>query len=185
MVRAVLVFVAALIVGIGAANASTAGACAPPAGLFKRFEVGARGGPLPTVPFFADGEREQNLVDFRGRGLVVNFWATWCPPCVKEMPALERLRAAVADDGIEVLAISADREGAAIVRQFYARNAITGLAVLIDRMGALGRALSVAGLPTTVLIDASGREVGRVLGIAEWDDPETIAFVRACLRPGR
>lgn len=183
MVRWVLVVMAALIVMIGATKASAADACTPPPGLFKRFERQAHGEQAPAEPFFANGETARTFADWRGKGLVVNFWATWCPPCVKEMPALDRLGAALGAHGIDVLAISADREGAPVVQRFYERNQISGLAVLIDRMSKVGRALTILGLPTTVLFDASGREVGRVLGTAEWDSAEAIAFLRSCLQP--
>lgn len=187
--RAILIVVAVLagsgglIVMIGPQDASAADACAAPAAVFKRFERQARGEPAPAGPFFENGETKRTFADFRGRALVVNFWATWCPPCVKEMPALDRLHAAVAADGIEVLALSSDREGAPVVRSFYQRNQIKALAVLIDQAGALSRALNVVGLPTTVLFDTAGREVGRVLGTAEWDSEQTIAFLRSCLKP--
>jgi thiol-disulfide isomerase/thioredoxin len=180
---AVLMAVAGMIVMIGRQDASAADACAAPAAVFKRFERQARGEPAPAGPFFENGETERTFADFRGKALVVNFWATWCPPCVKEMPALDRLRAAVAAEGIEVLAVSNDRGGASVVRSFYQRNQINALAVLIDQASALSRALNVLGLPTTVLFDTDGREVGRVLGTAEWDSEPTVAFLRSCLKP--
>ncbi len=185
MVHAVLVVMAALIVMIGATDASTADDCTPSAGVFKRFEASAQGGQTPGEPFFADGTQARSLADFRGKGIVVNFWATWCPPCVKEMPAIDRLRAALEADGIEVLALSADREGAPVVQRFYQRNGIERLPVSIDRGSKVSRALYVLGLPTTVLFNADGREVGRVLGSAEWDSAPTVAFLRSCLQPKR
>jgi hypothetical protein len=97
------------------------------------------------------------------------------------MPALDRLSAQVEEDGIRVFALSEDRGGGPIVERFYAKNDIRHLPVMIDRGGKVVRALTTPGLPMTVLIDAEGREVGRVLGVAEWDVEETITFLRACL----
>jgi thiol-disulfide isomerase/thioredoxin len=162
-------------IGATAAEANCANA---PAEL-GRFEAGSAA-EAPSTPFLV-GDGERTLADYRGKALVVNLWATWCAPCVKEMPALNRLSEAVEADGIAVLPLSADREGAPVVEKFYAVNGIGHLPVMIDRMGKVARALAVPGLPTTVLYDREAREVGRVVGPAEWDAPEAIAFLRDCL----
>ena len=99
------------------------------------------------------------------------------------MPSLDRLAREVKDDRLIVLALSADREGAPVVRKFYDKNDIEHLPVAIDRISRVARALKVGGLPTTVMFDADGREVGRVVGTAEWDAPATLAFLRGCLAP--
>ncbi len=135
------------------------------------------------VAILQDGEREVRLADWRGSGLVVNFWATWCPPCVEEMPALDALHADIAGDGIAVLAVSSDFGGADAVRAFYEKTAIKNLGVLMDPRSRMGQSLDVYGLPTTLLVDAEGKEVGRVIGRAEWNAPEVVAFLRACLTP--
>lgn len=167
--------------GATVADAATAD-CADPPPALGRFEPGS-GKPGPETAFVVDGEGERTLADFKGTALVVNLWATWCAPCVTEMPALDRLEGAVAGDGIAVLPLSADREGAKVVKAFYGANDIRYLPVMLDRMGKVARALGVPGLPTTVLYDREGREVGRVIGIAEWDAPESLRFLRACLAP--
>ena len=137
--------------------------------------------PAPDAPFLEDGTAPRTLADFRGKGVVLNLWATWCVPCVLEMPSLDRLQAELADEGIVVLALSEDMGGADRVERFYGRRGIANLAVHIDKQGRMFNALGAQGLPTTVLVDARGREVGRVLGPLEWDEPEAIDFVRACL----
>lgn len=157
-------------------------ACSNPPPALGRFQK-SDGSPAPETPFLVDDQEERTFADFAGTALVVNLWATWCAPCVTEMPALNRLNAAVADDGIAVLPLSADREGARVVKAFYGANGIDALPVMVDRMGKVARTLGVPGLPTTVLYDRTGQEVGRVIGIAEWDTPEAIAFLRACLAP--
>ncbi|QNT68486.1 TlpA family protein disulfide reductase [Defluviicoccus vanus] len=118
-----------------------------------------------------------------GAALVVNFWATWCGPCIKEMPALDALAKKVEKRGIVVLALSSDREGAPVVRQYFDKNGLTGLPVSIDALSKVARTLDIVGLPTTVFFDAQGRQVGRVVGAAEWDAPATIEFLTACLAP--
>jgi thiol-disulfide isomerase/thioredoxin len=173
---------AAPLLMIALVSATTAEAnCANPPTELGRFEAGS-GAEAPSTPFLVGGG-ERTLADYRGKALVVNLWATWCAPCVKEMPALNRLSETVEADGIAVLPLSADREGAPVVEKFYAVNGIGHLPVMIDRMGKVARALAAPGLPTTVLYDREAKEVGRVIGPAEWDAPEAIAFLRACLVP--
>ncbi len=185
MFRAILsgVSVAAILM-ISAPYARGAGkACDRPPESLGNFAATGQANAAWAVPFYMGDGTPRTLADFQGSALVVNFWATWCAPCVREMPALDRLSAAVADGGIRVLALSEDRGGAAIVERFYEENGIRHLPVTVDRGGKVVRALTTPGLPMTVLIDTEGREVGRVVGVAEWDAEETIAFLRDCLVP--
>lgn len=136
--------------------------------------------PAPPAPAtFVDGEgATKSLADFRGQGVVVNLWATWCVPCVAEMPALQAMARAVAKDRIAVLPLSSDRGGAAVVRRFYAKNDIQGLAVWLDPKGEAARAWGARGLPTTLIIDRQGREVARLEGAIDWASDESIATLR-------
>lgn len=138
-------------------------------------------GMVTTEPFFDEKGAARTFGDYRGRGVVVNFWATWCAPCVREMPQLDRLRKLLSASGIEVLALSEDRAGAPLVEKFYKINDIRNLEILIDKGGKVLGQTNIRGLPTTLLIDAEGREVGRVLGIAEWDQDEAVQFIKTCL----
>jgi len=137
--------------------------------------------PIKDVAVFDRNGAEVHLSDYRGTPLVVNFWATWCAPCVAEMPALDRMKGLLAHSGIDVLAIDEDRNGADLVAKFYETNKITNLDILVDRKMALLKAARVAGLPTTLLIDAGGNQIATVVGEAEWDSPDAIEFVKACL----
>ncbi len=137
--------------------------------------------PLPALPFFDKDGAARTFADHRGRGLVINFWATWCVPCVKEMPDLDRLNVRLRTEGIEVLPLSSDREGAPLVERFYARIGLKTLPVLLDRAGAVGRALKVRGLPTTILADREGREVARITGAAAWDSDRVADIIRRCV----
>ena len=174
----------ALIVANSPGGASAASqSCGEPPDTLAKFEATKQPEAAPDELFTDESDKERTLADYRGSGLIVNFWATWCAPCVKEMPALDRLAREVKNDGLIVLALSADREGAPVVRKFYDKNGIEHLPVAIDRISRVARALDVGGLPTTVMFDADGREVGRVVGTAEWDAPATVAFLRGCLAP--
>jgi thiol-disulfide isomerase/thioredoxin len=113
-----------------------------------------------------DGTPRQLPGDWRGRVVVLNFWATWCIPCVAELPALDRLAGAAPD--FAVLAVSADRTGADVVKPFLAAHGISHLTVLLDPHMQAGGAFGVAGFPTTLVIDASGRLRGRLEGPADW-----------------
>ena len=135
--------------------------------------------PAPEIAFRNADGRDLTFADFRGRVLAVNFWATWCAPCVEEMPALDRLHAAVSGDRIEVVAISVDRGGLRQVAPFFAAHDLKHMPVYLDPTGASMRAFAIRGLPTTVVIDGEGREVGRLEGAAAWDSPAAQRLLRA------
>jgi thiol-disulfide isomerase/thioredoxin len=125
----------------------------------------------------ADGTA-RSLSDYAGKAVVLNLWATWCVPCVREMPALDDLAKLVAGDGIVVLPVSSDHGGAAVVERFYADRGIKNLPVLLDPMGAMAHALNVRGIPTTLLIDKQGQELGWLEGAADWSSPDAVTVVK-------
>ncbi len=125
----------------------------------------------------ADGTA-RSLADYAGKAVVLNLWATWCVPCVREMPALDALAAIVARDGIVVLPVSSDRGGAAVVQQFYTDRGIKNLPVLLDPQSRMAHSLGVNGIPTTLLIDKGGNELGWLEGAAEWSSPDAVTVVR-------
>jgi thiol-disulfide isomerase/thioredoxin len=150
-------------------------AMAAPHGLNRLREAEAA---LPDLSFTNAEGRAHTLADFAGRGLVINLWATWCPPCVAEMPALDRLAAVLERENIQVLPLSSDRGGQPVVQAFYDRTRVHTLRVWLDPRGAAARALGARGLPTTLIVDRGGRERARLEGDAAWDAPEFIAAIR-------
>jgi thiol-disulfide isomerase/thioredoxin len=128
--------------------------------------------PVATVAFEDAQGRSRTLADFKGKVVLLNIWATWCIPCRKEMPALDRLQEAMGGPDFEVVAVSIDRGGIEKVRSFYAEIGLRNLAMHIDVSGQAPRAFGVVGLPTTLVIDRAGQELGRVIGPAEWDSSE-------------
>lgn len=134
---------------------------------------------LPKVAFRDGDEGEVSLADFQGKVILLNIWATWCVPCRREMPTLDRLQVQLGGPGFEVVALSIDRKGAGAVRSFYSEVSIQNLAIYIDSGGKSARALGMIGLPTTLLIDQDGKEIGRLIGPFEWDTPEIVAFLRS------
>jgi len=133
---------------------------------------------IETPPFRnAEGE-EVTLANFRGQGVVVNLWATWCGPCVREMPSLNRLQEQVADDGIAVVAVSSDRGGLLDVEPFLAKHDLDLLKPYLDQKAQFTQALPGRGLPRTYIFDAEGKLAATYVGPAEWDEPEMVAAVR-------
>ncbi len=129
--------------------------------------------PAPAT-FTDEAGREHRLADFAGRGLVVNLWATWCVPCVAEMPALAALAARLGE-GATVLPLSSDHGGAAAVRAFYAAHGIATLPVWLDPGGLAARAWGARGIPTTLILDRAGRERARLEGGADWGSDAALA----------
>jgi thiol-disulfide isomerase/thioredoxin len=139
--------------------------------------------PLPAFTFLDAEGAEKSLADFPGQGLVINLWATWCPPCVAEMPALERLARTLAAERIAVLPLSSDRGGRAVVEAFYQRVGLTGLGIWLDPRGAAARAMGARGLPTTIIVDRQGQERARLEGDAAWDTAPFVAAIRRLVVP--
>ncbi len=126
---------------------------------------------------------EHRLSDLAGKGVVLNLWATWCAPCVEEMPSLDRLAGQLAGSGVVIVALSSDRGGAEVVRRFFQQRSIHALDVAVDPGGGSVRAVGARGLPTTLLIDAKGVERGRIEGSADWSSAAAVAAVRALATP--
>ena len=136
----------------------------------------------PVALDFVDGAgAARSLAEWRGRVVLVNLWATWCAPCVEEMPALDRIAARLGGADFDVVAIAVDRQGAAVVRPFMEKLGLSRLALHLDPTNAVVRALAAPGLPVSVVLDREGRELGRVLGAAEWDSPEFEAILRRAI----
>lgn len=127
---------------------------------------------------FADAQGQPTgLGAFRGKVVLLNVWATWCPPCVKEMPTLDRLQTTLGEPDFEVVALSIDSAGMPVVEAFFRRTAVKQLHPYIDSFHEAG-VLGTAGIPLTLLIDRDGREIGCKLGPAEWDRPEMAQPIR-------
>jgi thiol-disulfide isomerase/thioredoxin len=133
---------------------------------------------LAEQPFVDADGKPVSLASFLGKGLVINLWATWCTPCVAEMPALDRFAAAVRNDGIAVLPLSSDRGGAAQVRRFYEVHNIAHLDIWLDKAGIAAQGWGAQGLPTSIVVDRQGRERGRLEGGIAWDSDAAIAEIR-------
>jgi thiol-disulfide isomerase/thioredoxin len=124
---------------------------------------------------------EHHLADFAGKVTLVNFWATWCAPCRKEMPTLDALQGALGGDDFQVVPIAVGRNLLPALDRFFADAGVTRLPVYLDASQALARDMGVMGLPLTVILDAQGREIARMRGDADWNSPEAQALIRALI----
>jgi thiol-disulfide isomerase/thioredoxin len=132
----------------------------------------------PDGVFVTQDGASHHLSEFKGHGMVVNMWATWCAPCVAEMPSLQTLSKALASQDIAVLPLSSDRGGAETVAAWYQEHGITALPVLLDPKGAMVKAFDARGIPTTVIINTAGRVAARLEGAADWSSSEAQALIR-------
>ncbi len=140
---------------------------APPPAPSGAIDRGHARQAAPALPFAAPGGAPATLASFRGKPLLVNLWATWCGPCVRELPTLDTL-AAREKGRLQVVAVSQDTGGDAQVGPFWAAHRFAALTPYTDTKMGLMEALKVDVLPTTILYDSHGREVWRMVGDKDW-----------------
>jgi peroxiredoxin len=141
--------------------------------------------PLVPPPFSMSlpNGTKRTLADYRGEGIVLNLWATWCAPCIAEMPALDELAASARKFAIAVLPVSIDARGLSVVKPFYAAHNLGHLPILLDPESDAARAFKVHGIPATFIIDRQGRVVGRTEGPVQWDTQAAIDTIRRLVGP--
>ena len=136
---------------------------------------------LPEIVFYDEVNKAVTLDKWQGKVVLLNLWATWCPPCVKEMPTLDRLQKRLGGDFFQVVVLSLDEAGIKVVKRFFDQTNVKNLEIYMDSNFKAASALNALGLPTTILIGLKGRELGRLVGPAEWDTPEMIAFFKGII----
>ena len=136
-------------------------------------------GPRPVAGqgFTLASGKEGAISDFRGTVLVVNFWATWCGPCVKEMPSLDRLQVHFDKEDVLVLGVATGRNPPTKVEAFLEENGIASLTIAYDPNASFSGASSVISIPVTMIVDRQGNEVARFLGDTEWDSDEAVELL--------
>lgn len=140
---------------------------------------------LPEFTFKNDAGADIALADWKGKVVLVNLWATWCAPCRKEMPDLDRLEAELGGADFEVVAISLDRGTDRKPREFLEEIGIKHLKLYHDPTARIGNKLQAIGLPATLLLDRDGNEIGRLVGPAKWDSPDALRLVRTAITTTR
>lgn len=138
---------------------------------FIDFET-SNGDAVPNIQFRTDRGRRTTIRDYDGEVVVLNFWASWCEPCVRELPLLDQLQHSFGEDDLSVVALSVDEEDLHRVRHAIRLVGFRYLDVFYDEERALADAMGVNIIPTTVIVDKAGREVGRLAGVYNWTSPE-------------
>lgn len=146
------------------------------------FAIHAAPQPLGDLGFENEKGHRLTLIDFRDKAVLLNIWATWCVPCREEMPALDRLQQKLGGQNFEVVALSIDSGGVPAVKRFYEATGVRSLAIYVDPSMRATSSLHVVGVPTTVLIDRKGREIGRHTGPAQWDGEEALQAIKTQLK---
>lgn len=139
--------------------------------------------PVPETPFTDPQGGSHSLADYRGKVVLLNFWATWCAPCREEMPSLDALQAQLGGDDFQVVAIASGHNPPPAIRKFLDESGVTNLPVLLDSRQALAREMGVMGMPVTVLIDRQGNEIARLMGGADWASDAARALVTQATAP--
>lgn len=134
---------------------------------------------LPQASLLDETEAERSLAEYKGKVVLVNFWATWCGPCRKEMPGLDRLQAELGGDDFQVVTIATGRNPVPQINRFFEETGVTRLPKLRDPKQKLAGQMGIVALPVTVILDRSGAEVARLIGDAAWDGPEAKAVIAA------
>lgn len=140
--------------------------------------------PLPTprkLPFKDAEGKDVILKQFKGKVVLLNFWATWCTPCALEMPHLDAIQEEFDDQDIpiKVVAVSEDFKGVDVIKQFFASNSIDSLDIYMDPKNTLFRTFEIVSLPTTILIDSEGQQVLQISGYVNWTQPGVKEFLRS------
>jgi thiol-disulfide isomerase/thioredoxin len=136
---------------------------------------------VETGEFRDATENAVSIGNWTGRVALINLWATWCAPCRKEMPHLAELQKLYGSDDFEVIAISVDLKGAKASADFLQQIGATDLALYVDKTTRVMKKLGAIGLPLTILVDRNGREVGRLLGPADWTSDEARSLIEAAI----
>jgi thiol-disulfide isomerase/thioredoxin len=179
---------AALVAGALRWGAPALGADGPPLkGRFAdAFQMPDQPRPAPDVTFKTRDGDTVRLADFKGQVVLLNFWATWCAPCVEEMPTLDGLQQALGGDAFQVLAVSEDRGGLSKVEPFLREElSLRALPIYLDSDGELAQAFGLRGMPTTYLLNARNQVVGGLEGPADWNSDAARALMQYYIDRGR
>ncbi|MGH6802337.1 MAG: thiol:disulfide interchange protein TlpA [Methyloceanibacter sp.] len=136
---------------------------------------------LPEFNFAGADGKSKSLADFRGKIVLLNIWATWCVPCREEMPALDTLETKLGGKDFQVVAVNIDKGGPDKAAAFLKETGATHLTLYTDPSGKLFSTLKAVGMPTTLLIDRDGKEIGRIIGPADWASPEAVEVIEAAI----
>lgn len=173
-------FLGVALLGVALAQ-GVAAAEFPRHGEMQKLTLSGERKPVALAEFLDPKDQPVTLEAFRGKVVLLNLWATWCVPCREEMPALDRLQGLRGGKDFTVLTVAQDRAGRAKVERFLGQIGAAKLAPYLDTGMKSGRAWGTIGLPTSILIDRQGREIGRLIGAAEWDGADALRLIDAAI----
>lgn len=176
-----IVLYTALALGANTATADVAALEALRDGDMKKLNFHSTPQPVSATPFATWEGGEEQLSDYAGKYVVLNFWATWCAPCRKEMPQLSQLQAELGGDAFEVVTIATGRNPPQAMQRFFEEIGVDNLPLHMDPKQALAREMAVMGLPITVILNPEGQEIARMRGDADWSSDSAKAIVSALI----
>lgn len=138
-------------------------------------------GDLPPIAFVKADGTPTSIDAWKGKVVLLNLWATWCGPCREEMPTLDNLKAELGGDDFDLVALSIDRTGLEKPKKFLEEIGVKHLALYNNSTGKLASSLKAFGMPTTLLLNRKGQELGRLVGPAHWDSQDAVALIRAAI----
>ena len=176
-----IVLYTALALGANVSLAADAALEALRVGDMKKLNLHSTAKEVPEAVFFTEDGGEMTLAAYKGKVLLVNFWATWCAPCRAEMPMLSALQEEFGGEDFQVLTISTGRDNPAKIARFFDEIGVTNLPQHRDVGMKMARRMAVLGLPVVLLMDRDGQEIARLTGPAKWDAPEAKALIASLL----
>jgi thiol-disulfide isomerase/thioredoxin len=150
-------------------------------GTMAAFVIRPKPQALPDITIADANGATKPLSDFGGKVVLLNIWATWCHPCREEMPTLDKLQGELGGKDFEVVAVNIDKGGGEKAKTFLQETGVTKLALYTDPSSKLFATLKTVGMPTTLLLNREGEEIGRLVGPAVWDSPEAVALIKAAI----
>lgn len=171
----------AVALGANAAVADGASIAELREGDMKKLVVHSAPQELPDAAFNLEDGGEGTLADYNGKITVVNFWATWCAPCRKEMPMLSELQTELGGEDFEVVTIATGRNAPPAMKKFFEEIAVDNLPLHADPKMTLARSMGVLGLPVTVILDRDGSEIARLQGDADWNSDSAKSILKTLI----
>ena len=150
-------------------------------GDMKKLVLHSEAKPVSDQPFTTEAGGEGHLADYQGKFVLLNFWATWCAPCRKEMPMLSDLQTDLGGDSFEVVTLATGRNAPPAMKKFFEEIGVENLPLHRDPKAVIGREMGVFGLPITVILNPEGQEIGRLQGDADWASDSAKAILQALI----
>jgi thiol-disulfide isomerase/thioredoxin len=150
-------------------------------GDMKKLNFHSEPQPVSQIPFTRQDGTTGTLADYHGKHIVLNFWATWCAPCRKEMPMLSELQTELGGDAFEVVTLATGRNAPPAMKKFFDEIGVDNLPLHRDPQSAIAREMGVFGLPITVILTPEGQEIARLQGDAHWNSDSAKAILRALI----